>query len=333
MTKQSWLRIAGVVGLTGASLFVPGAQAARTAVPGTVNYVEGKVFIDGNPLSTQQNGQAALQADQSLTVENGKAEVLLSPGAFLRVGSNSEVRMVAPELANPKVEVVRGEAMVEVDQKPKQARLDILERGADASLLKEGLYKFDADEATVAVIDGKVQLDDNGSSKKFGKGKEVTLTGAELKPVKFDRKAEDELYRWSDVRSGYLAEANEAAARSVYVSGGWDGWGPGWFWNPYFSTWSWMPGDGFFWSPFGYPFYSPGYVIYAPTYGPRYYRGGAAIVPPRGRGLPGRAAGPAFRSPAFRAPGAGFRGPAMGMRGGGGFHSMGGGVHGMGGRR
>src|SRR5581483_11977315 len=152
-------------------------------------------------------------AEQTISVQRGKAEVLLSPGVIVRVGDNSELRMVSPELVNPKVELLRGEAMVEVDYKPKEARLDVLERGANTSLLKEGLYRFDADEARIQVIDGKAEVTDNGQSKEFGKGKEVVLNGGALKPVSFDRKAEDQLYQWSQVRAAYLAQANKASAR------------------------------------------------------------------------------------------------------------------------
>ena len=316
MKAQWWLALALVM--------IPSAQAARTALPGTVNYIEGKVSIDGNQLATQQDGSSALRSDQILDVGSGKAEVLLSPGAYLRVGNNSEVRMVSPSLADPRVEVVRGEAMLEVDYKPKQARLEVMERGASAQILKEGLYKFDADEGKVAVIDGKVSVQDNGQSKEIGKGKELVVTGGPLKPVSFDRKAEDDLYRWSDVRASYLAQANEASARTVYVNGGWGyGWGPGWFWNPYFATYSWLPGDGFFYSPFGYPFYSPSYVIYAR---PRFYAGGAhaAIRPvvPAGRAfVPHAAVGPRFGG----VPSAGFRG--MSGAPSAGFHAMSGAPH------
>ncbi len=300
--KTQWsLKVAGVVGAALGMSLVPQAQAARTAIPGTVNYIEGKVSIDGGQLNTQQAGDALLHTDQILSVDAGKAEVLLSPGVFMRVGSNSQVRMVSANLVDPRVEVLRGEAMVEVDQKLKQAHLDVLERGSDTALLKEGLYKFDADEAKVEVIDGKVSVNDNGQTKEIGKGKEVVLNGAPLKAESFDRKSEDELYRWSEVRSGYLAQASEATARTVYVNG-MGGWGSGWYWNPYFSTFSWLPGDGYFFSPFGYPFYSPRYVVYAPGFSGRgfYPRGGGVVVP---SGPAVRAAGPAIRSaaPSFRA--------------------------------
>ena len=194
---------------------------------------------------------------------------------------------------------------------PKDAQVDVLEHGATASVHKAGLYRFDSDSSRIEVIDGKLQVTENDQTKEFGRGKEVTLTAAQLKPVSFDRKAEDDLYRWSNVRASYLAQANVSTAQSAY-SGYGPYWGAGWYWNPYFAFWSWLPGDGYFFSPFGYPFYSPGYVIYAPT-----IRHGG--FPARGVASQGFAA----RGGVALAPRAGgfARG---GFAGGGGFHGGGG---------
>src|SRR5665213_1188680 len=143
MRKQWFLRLAALAGFLGASSLALNAQVAGSALPGTINYVEGQVSIDGNPLTTRQIGNVQLGANQILSTNNGKAEILFSPGAFIRVGANSEIRMVSPELVDPRVEVVRGEAMVEVDLKPKDARIGVLVGNANATILKEGLYKFD----------------------------------------------------------------------------------------------------------------------------------------------------------------------------------------------
>ena len=148
--------------------------------------------------------------------------------------------------------------------------------GATASILKYGLYRFDSDDARIEVLDGQVRVTENGQSKEFGKGKEVYVNGQPLKTVGFDRKAEDDLYQWSSVRSAYLAEANMATARTIYMGYG-PNWGTGWYWSPYFAAWSWLPGDGFFYSPFGYPFFSPAYVVYAP-YGRFGFRPGGPYV-------------------------------------------------------
>ncbi len=262
--KTKW-----VVGL--ALAIVPGVLVAgTTAVPGTVNYVEGQVTVNGKALSSVQNGSAVVAAGQTLSVANGKAEILLTPGSFLRVGNGAAVRMVSTDLADPQVEIARGEALIEINYKPKAERLDVREAGADTVLLKEGLYRFNADQKSVQVIDGKASIDENGHSKDIGKGKELALASATLKPASFNsQSSEDELYRWSSVRDGYLAQASEATARNVYVDGGYGygygpGWGLGWAWNPYYGTYAWLPYDGYFWSPFGYPFFAPSYITYAP---------------------------------------------------------------------
>ena len=288
------------------------AQNARNmAAPGTVNYTEGSVSIDGAAINTQK-GHPTLQRNQVISTGAGKAEVLLSPGTFVRVGDNSEVRMISPELVDPRIEVIRGNAMVEVDSKIKEARIDVVERGADASILKQGLYRFDSDQGRIAVIDGKLHVTYNDRSKEFGKGKELVLNNtSDWKPVNFDRNAKDDLYVWSDIRSNYLAEANASTAQYIYNGFG-SYVGSGWYWNAGFGMYSWLPGDGFFYSPFGYPFYSVGYI---PVY--RGFRGGAYRYRPLASGVRPHAV---IAPRAYAAAGRGFSAAPRFAGRAGGFH-------------
>src|SRR5438552_6406555 len=80
-----------------AALSVPAWSAnsdRRSAIPGTLNYVEGHASIGEQTLDSKAIGSAELQAGQVLATENGKAEVLLTPGVFLRRGSNSSVERI-----------------------------------------------------------------------------------------------------------------------------------------------------------------------------------------------------------------------------------------------
>ena len=56
---------------------------------------------------------------------HGKVEVLLTPGVFLRLGENSEARIVSSGLANVEVALARGQAAVEADYWSKDNRLRI----------------------------------------------------------------------------------------------------------------------------------------------------------------------------------------------------------------
>jgi hypothetical protein len=248
-----------------------------SARPGAVNYIEGNAFLDGKAISEKKLGKTFLNTNDTLSTGVGKAEVLLTPGVFLRIGDNSEVRMVSPSLTDTQVEVTKGEAMVEVAELVKDNNIQILDHGASMRLEKTGLYRATAnDPPTAAVLDGKAELVYDDHKVDLGKGHE-TVIAANLKTEKFNTKKEDDLYAWSNVRSEYDASASYATAKNVVVNnynyGGWGygfggwmgpGWGPGWYWNGVWDSWAWLPASGYFASPFGWGFYSPAYIGYAP---------------------------------------------------------------------
>jgi hypothetical protein len=92
------------------------AETTTMPPPGTLNYVEGQVSVDGQSQSPKSVGSTLLEAGQVLDTHKGNAELLLTPGVFLRVGHNSEVKLISPDLADTKVGLANGSAMVEVDE-------------------------------------------------------------------------------------------------------------------------------------------------------------------------------------------------------------------------
>jgi hypothetical protein len=274
MRLARWTTAAGSFVLA-AVLSVPawGANAdsnRRTAMPGTLNYVEGQASMGDQKLDSRSVGSANLQNGQVLETGNGKAEILLTPGVYLRLGNNSSVKMVSSNLTNTQVALNQGEAMLEVDQIYPQNNIHISQSGADTRVVKTGLYDFDASDQMVRVFDGKaiVSADDRNTTVK--KGHEVALNAGKIKAQGFDEKAvtqNDDLYRWSSLRSEYLSQANVATARTYFVNGGYGPgwWGPGWYWDPWFAGFTFLPGSGFFYNPFGWGFYSPVMVYRAPV--------------------------------------------------------------------
>jgi hypothetical protein len=239
-------------------------------MPGTLNYVEGQASMDDQNLDAKSVGKANLQDGQVLETGNGKAEILLTPGVYLRLGSNSSVKMVSTNLTNTQVSLQQGEAMLEVDQIHKENFIHVSQPGADTRVVKTGLYDFDAGDQKVRVFDGKaiVTADDRNTTVK--KDHQVDLSSAKIKARDFNKKEvtqNDDLYRWSSLRSEYLSEANVDTAR-LYYANGWYGpgwWGPGWYWDPWFAGFTYLPGSGFFYNPFGWGFYSPLVVWRAPV--------------------------------------------------------------------
>ena len=242
--------------------------------PGTINYIEGQVSLDGQPLDPAKS--VVLQPGQTLATGNGFAEVLLTPGAFLRIGHNSQVGLVTAGLVDTKAQLDRGTAIVEVDQLIKGTNLTVAMNGAAAQIEKTGLYDFDASQRSVKVLDGKASVMEIAGSKTIGKNDQLLLASAKpLQKTSFDRREVEArpLYVWSRARGGYESQANVALASNVAAYGGWNG--PGWYWDPYWSFYSYLPGNGFLYSPFGSGFYSPGFAGYygAPFGHYGHYRG------------------------------------------------------------
>jgi len=323
--KLSWMKMIASFFLAGV-LTAP-AWAAATAVPGTVNYVEGQVAIGDQFLDAHSVGATTLQPGQELVTDNGKAEILLTPGVFLRVDSQSAVQMVAGSLTNTEINVEQGRAMVEVAEIHPQNDLRITEEGVTTRLVKKGLYDFDAAQNQVRVFSGKAILMDGDREVHIDGGRMVDLnTSAKLKARSFDKDAyeQSDLYRWSSLRSQYLAQANAETARTYVVDGAYGpGWfGGGWYWSPWFGAYTFIPADGIFYSPFGWGFYSPFVVFRSPFFfgggHPFVHRFGPEFHGPVALGRPGFGRG--FRTaPVPHGRVTVNRGPSMRF-GGGGFH-------------
>jgi hypothetical protein len=259
-----------------------------------------------------------MEPGEVLSTQTGKAEVLLTPGVFLRLDDNSAVKMISPDLTRTQVEVLKGRAAVEVDQIFPQNDLEIADGGVSTQIVKPGFYEFNANQPAALVFQGKAVVNEgDGKYKEIKDHHEMTLgANAREKSLSFDtRDAQDQFYSWSSLRSQYLSEANgQIAGQYAGVSG----FNSGWYWNPYMSDYTFI-GMGPYWSPFGFGFFPP-WGWYGGYWGGGYYGG--------------RNYGIGFRGGGFG--GGGFRGGFVGggrlgggSLGGGGFHGGGGG----GGRR
>lgn len=323
--QLSWMKTWFASFFLAAALSVPALADTHPALPGTLNYVEGNASIDHQGVTSKSVGSTTMEAGQTLTTDNGKAEILLTPGVYLRLGSDSSAQLVSQSITNTEVALNHGEAIVEVDELHKQNDIRIVDGAGTVTLQKTGLYEFDNNPAVVRVFKGQAGVQEGEHQVKVKGGHELALApeNGKLKATGFDKGAYEsaDLYRWSSLRSQYLAEANVDAAQ-IYVGNSWAG--PGWFWDPYFSSYTFIPGAGVLYSPFGWGFYSPAFLYsygYPGFYGyPWRYRTGPGFY-----GVPHAYAPHVGPRPMARGPIG--PGPHMGAPAGG-FHVMGGGFHG-----
>lgn len=262
-----------------AAVLLAASMPARAATPaearvGSLDYVEGKAFVDGAAVNGTQATYPIVGTGQVLSTDKGHAEMLLTPGVYLRLDNNSEVRLLNASLTDTQVRLDEGAAMLEVDNLHKENLIRVQAGAGAVTVLKQGLYRFAADPASVRVLDGKVQAVVDDVSVKAGKHREISLV-SQPTVSKFSAANNDELSRWSRLRSEYQAEASMSSAQYLASTG--LAWGyASWYWNPWFSTWTWFPASGWYMNPYGYGLYSP-WVVY--RYVPQRYYHGRSYVP------------------------------------------------------
>jgi hypothetical protein len=315
------------------------AQSVISAHSGVIHYKEGQVEVDGKPIQQDpQKGQFGdIKTGQTLEVKDGQAEVLLTPGVFLRVAENSSFRMISNKLADTRVEVLSGSVMVEVGELLQDNAITLVVHNADVALTKKGLYRVDIDPSRLRVYDGEARVSSASQDPITAhKGREISF-GETLQAQNFDPKLTDAFYNWCARRDQYVAEANIYAAKSArdmssgftgtsgYSGYGYGGYGSGsgsWAWNPWFGMFTYMPYGGIFNSPFGFGYYSPGMVSYLYMPGSPYYLGGGSAINNTAIVRNGSASTPlrnAAATPAISRGGTSSSAPSFGgMRGSGG---------------
>lgn len=316
--RISFLMALGVVGL-GAQPAL--AQSVISARSGLIHYVEGEVLLDGKPVEQKVARFPEVKDNQVLKTEEGRVEVLLAPGVILRLGEGSAVRMVSSRLADARLELLEGSALVEAAETSKDNSVALLFKEHTVTLGRRGLFRLDSGTGTLRVFEGEAQVQSPAAGLiTLKEGKQLLFDG--LLVEKFDRKTGDALYRWAGRRSEYLALANLWAAKSALDRG--EVWSTSvWRFNPYFWMFTFIPYNGVYRSPWGWNFFSPRRV-YSVYYQPPVRidsglagGGGGRFDPNYGyRVNTGRSAGPGYTpSPGVMSAPAATAAPAPSARG------------------
>ena len=242
------------------------AQHIISARAGYVNHWQGAVRL---PSSPDGKVERQIAEGQSVTTERGRLELLLTPGSFLRLDRYSTVRLLSSRLADVRVELVSGTAMLEVNETRKGTSIVMLWRAHAIPIKRTGLYRSEAaqDSLRVHVEKGKLRVPGRKGYVKSGKYVDLVAVGPATAAVKYNRKDLDGFDRWNRLRSAELATASYAAVRSLrnrrssFRSSQW-------FFHPGFGYHTYLPYRYSTRSPFGFVYRcpSPNYVRRNPSY-------------------------------------------------------------------
>lgn len=188
-----------------------------SARAGGINAVTGKASMHAKGTSEWQ--QLTIKEDLTAgdvvkTGFDGRVEMLLNPGSYLRVGENTEFELTNNSLDNLEVRLLRGIAVVEATgAEDTELSINIITPDTRMAIVRRGLYRVNVvpgNSTELIVRKGRVMLGDDSHTKVKSGNKVVFASGtfSVAKLRKEEKKHSDNLEAWSKQRAETVAQAN-----------------------------------------------------------------------------------------------------------------------------
>ncbi len=136
------------------------AQAVIGAHSGVILFSEGSVLVDDRPVGGQIGRFSEIGSGSILRTRQGRADILLTPNAFLRLDENSSIRMVSNNLEDTRIEILTGSAMLQSGKQSTDNAVTVIFLGRQMRLTKQGSFRIDAETARLRVTAGEVEVTD-----------------------------------------------------------------------------------------------------------------------------------------------------------------------------
>jgi hypothetical protein len=201
------------------------AQSVISARSGLIHFADGSVFLDDQRVEQKSGKFDQIKNGSELRTGDGRVEVLLTPGTFLRVGPNSAIRMISNQLEDTRVELLNGSAVLDQGSDAlANTSVTVLYNLDQVHIKKPGRYRFDSEPPQMKVETGDAEVTAaDGKSVEAGAGYAVALEG-KLTARKLLGDSNDGLDSWSSARDHSVADSNLQAAASSDLSNAIEGW-------------------------------------------------------------------------------------------------------------
>lgn len=242
-----------------------------SAKAGGINIATGDVTVKRRGATDWQqltSKDELVAGDTVKSGSDGRAEVLLNPGSYLRIAENSEFEFTDPSLDSLRLKIVKGSALVEVtgDDETK-ALIEVNTPQSRTVIDRRGLYRINVSSSNrteLLVRKGRALIRRDATLATTVKdGQLASVSGGQVVVTKFEKHDEDAFDAWSQQRGEALVAANSqlsqrAIARNYSRYGsGFGRWGYGshgglWVFGPSFGYHTFFPFYGGWSSPYGH---------------------------------------------------------------------------------
>jgi len=190
------------------------AQSVISIRSGVIHYFEGAVYLGDQFLESHLGTFPSVPVGGELRTAEGRAEVLLTPGAFLRMGEGSAIRMVANDLADTQVELLTGSAMVDSGEPNANTSVTLIYQDWRVHLLQKGVYRIDSDPPRLSVSQGQAEVFAGPGGQPIPVGPGMSLPfGGVLVPERSSGEPGDALGDWAHGRDESIAADNAITAQ------------------------------------------------------------------------------------------------------------------------
>lgn len=272
-----------------------GDKYVISAKAGGVNYVEGTASVvrKSGKSSRLLKGDTLEIGDRVSTGQDGKIEILLNPGSYLRLGAMSAFEFTTTSLDDLQLRLDSGSAILEVFAAD-EFTVAVATPKTKFVILETGVYRVDVagDGARLEVWKGLAKVAGREDMAKGGRA--ITSSGSGSTVIaKFDRDEKDALDVWSKERGKQLAKLSErlrnrdvrTALMRSYLGRGWNVFGSFglWVYDPFYGGFVFLPFGRGWYSPYGYNYncylgwYNMPPVVWYPPHVPG--GGGGANIP------------------------------------------------------
>lgn len=256
------------------SMYVVSAKA------GVINIIEGDVSYmrDKAAWSKLTSGDELREGDTVKTGAHSRAEILLTPGCYLRLAENAEFILSDTSANKFKIEILGGSALIEasVVEDP----MTVATPKTEFSIIRKGLYRFNV------AADGRVEAAVRKGRIAYGKmeikgGKKAIFDNGTFAVASYDKKDNDSFDQWSKDRAQALVAVNrDLSNRNINRSALFGFVSNVWIRDSRCGCYTFLPFGNGFSSPYGwdYSVCNPFYYTYRPRhdYGNGYGGGGTS---------------------------------------------------------
>jgi hypothetical protein len=197
-----------------AVLIPAAAQSVISAHSGLIHFFEGAVYLGDQSLESHLGKFPSVPQGAELRTAEGRAEVLLTPGVFLRMGDRSAIRMVANDLADTRVQLETGSVIVDSGEPNLNTSVTLIYKSWRVHFLQKGTYRIDVDPPRLWVRQGQAEVFSGASGQPVSVERGMSLPFADvLVPERVSEQSQDAFSDWSVGRGESITADNAITAQ------------------------------------------------------------------------------------------------------------------------